>query len=216
MQRGDAFHYTCNRCLKCCRYKIIPLNPYEVLRLARNRKVTTGEFIEKHTLNGEGSALKFHEADQGGACEFLGEQGCTVHPDRPLACRLYPLARWTAGAGIEAYAQVDPEPGSLGVYEGDGTVADFLAAQVVERHYAAADLYLELFTKMSEVAARVESGEVSPENLPEGNWLDVDWVTGQHAAETGEALPADPDELMRLHVKIVEGWLSPLLELSSA
>jgi hypothetical protein len=122
------------------------------------------------------------------------------------------LARWTAGEGIEAYAQVDPEPGSLGVYEGPGTVGDFIAAQVVEPHFAAADLYLELYTKMAQVASRVESGEVSPESLPEGNWLDIDWVTQRQAAESGEALPGDPNELARLHVKIVEAWLQPLLD----
>jgi len=211
LQRSDAFHYTCNRCLKCCRNKAIPLNPYEVLRLARNRGISTGEFIEKHTADGEGSSLKFHDAEHGGACEFLDEQGCTVHPDRPLACRLYPLARWTAGEGIEAYAQVDPEPGSLGVYEGPGTVGDFIGSQVVEPHFAAADLCLGLYTKMAQVAARVESGKVSPESLPDGNWLDVDWVTGRYAAESGQALPSDLNELARLHVQIVEAWLAPLL-----
>ena len=37
--RGASFSYTCNRCNRCCRDKRIQVNPYEVLRLSRNRRV---------------------------------------------------------------------------------------------------------------------------------------------------------------------------------
>jgi Fe-S-cluster containining protein len=39
----------------------------------------------------ENDATLRHNDD--GACIFLGEAGCTVHSDRALVCRLFPLGR---------------------------------------------------------------------------------------------------------------------------
>ncbi|MBI3721602.1 MAG: YkgJ family cysteine cluster protein, partial [Fimbriimonas ginsengisoli] len=100
LQRSDDFSYVCNRCKRCCHNKAIPLNPYEVVRLAHRLGVSTGEFIEQSTLGGEGTFLRFHPPEEGGACVFLGEEGCSVHSDRPTACRVYPLGRWSAGPGV--------------------------------------------------------------------------------------------------------------------
>jgi hypothetical protein len=88
-QRDSAFSYTCHACSRCCHDKIIHLNPYEVARLAENRGVSTTEFLARYTEN-NGTALRRVED---GACVFLTPQGCGVHPDQPLVCRLYPLER---------------------------------------------------------------------------------------------------------------------------
>lgn len=210
MQRGDPFAYTCHRCKKCCHNKIIPLNPFEVVRLSRNRGVTTTAFIAAHTLDGEGTVLRFQNPDGSGPCGFLGEEGCTVHADRPLACRLYPLARWTMGPGIEAFAKSEGEPGSLGVYGGEGTVGSFLEGQSAEEFFDAADRYLTLFTRLSAVAERVESGEIVADGLPDGNWMDVDAVIENHCRERGENPPLEPQESMRLHIEIVNNWLDSM------
>ncbi len=63
------------------------------------------------------------------SCVFLDERGCSVHPDRPLACRLYPLARWVDPDGNESFGHLEPHPQTAGVYGDKGTVADYLAAQ---------------------------------------------------------------------------------------
>ena len=55
-----------------------------------------------------------------GACGFLGEAGCTVHPDRPLVCRLYPLGRAVAPDRTETFAALTPDPETAGVYGADG------------------------------------------------------------------------------------------------
>ena len=60
---------------------------------------------------------------------FLGPQGCTVHPDRPLACRLYPLARWTSPEGEESFGHLEPHPQTAGLYGTSGTVDNFLTSQ---------------------------------------------------------------------------------------
>ena len=207
MQRDAAFSYTCNRCKTCCRNKVIPLNPYEVLRLAQNQGLSMSEFIERRTAEGQGVALKFLPPGEGGTCVFLGEEGCTVHPDRPLACRLYPLGRWTAGPGIEAFARVELDPGSKGEFGDKGTIADFLAGQGTEPYFAAAELYLYLYSKMSDIFERIEAGELSADHLPDEDWLDVEGVVARHCAAQGLRVPANADETARLHVEIVSGWL---------
>ena len=62
-------------------------------------------------------------------CVFLGPRGCTVHPDRPLACRIYPLARWVAPDGDESFGHLEPHPQTAGLYGTRGTVDDYLTSQ---------------------------------------------------------------------------------------
>jgi Putative zinc- or iron-chelating domain len=83
--RSSEFGYVCRRCSLCCRDKRIQINPYELARLARAQGETTSEFRERWTLDGQGTTLGQKED---GTCVFLGSQGCEVHADRPLVCRL--------------------------------------------------------------------------------------------------------------------------------
>ncbi len=89
LDRETPFAFSCMRCLACCRDKKIQVNPYEIARLARNRKLATSDFIDQYTIDAGG----FRKWDEKGYCVFLDSQGCSVHEDRPLVCRLYPLAR---------------------------------------------------------------------------------------------------------------------------
>ena len=50
--RETPFSYQCNQCKKCCYEKWIPLNPYDLIRLARGLGLSTGEFIAKHPTEG--------------------------------------------------------------------------------------------------------------------------------------------------------------------
>ena len=77
MHRDSAFSYTCHACNRCCHNKAIRVNPYEILRLARYLGLSTTHFIERHTEAG-GTVLRPNE---NGDCDFLGERGCSVHPD---------------------------------------------------------------------------------------------------------------------------------------
>src|SRR5438093_11803704 len=88
--RDEVFGYLCRRCLKCCHHKNIQLNPYEVARIARNPGLTTGEFPAPWTDQRAGLVLRQPER---GAGVLIGNEACTVTPDRPLVCALYRLAR---------------------------------------------------------------------------------------------------------------------------
>src|SRR5580704_6522129 len=112
LERSAPFSYECGACSRCCHGKLIPLTPYEVARLAEHLGTTTTETLERWTTRG-GSALA---SRPDGGCVLLGEQGCSVHPARPLACRLYPLGRSIAPDGSERFAEVEPHPETAGVY----------------------------------------------------------------------------------------------------
>ena len=133
--RASAFSYECRACGRCCREKLIPVNPYEVARLAAHLGIGTTEFIARYTEGGTSLAVR-----EDVTCIFLDQGGCAVHADRPLACRLYPLGLVTTPEG-EAVVELEPQAGSEGVRGEAGTVAQFLEAQGVAPYLDASHRY---------------------------------------------------------------------------
>src|SRR5207244_3429785 len=58
MERGSKFSYVCNRCGLCCRDKVITLSPYDVIRIARAARVSTGAVVAGYMMR-RGSLLRF-------------------------------------------------------------------------------------------------------------------------------------------------------------
>jgi len=164
MQAESKFSYVCNQCGLCCRDKVITLSPYDVIRIARAAGISTGEAVARYTRR-RGSLLRFLPD---GRCAALDGPRCTIHPGRPLACRLYPLGleRVPAadGAGhLDRFVTLDPAPGSLGVYGVAGTVADFLDRQATPPYLDADARYHPLVGNLRErVAATVDFDRVEP------------------------------------------------------
>ncbi len=198
--RASAFSYECRACGRCCREKLIPVNPYEIARLAAHLGIGTGEFIERFTEGG--TALKVRDDV---TCIFLAGSGCGVHADRPLACRLYPLGLVRGPEG-EAVVELEPQPGSEGVRGENGTVADYLAAQGVapfldasHRYHDALDRLVAALTSACgpESAAQALAGEAVPAAAPE--ILDVDAALAL-LAQRGIARPETVDARVALHL----------------
>ena len=236
LTRESAFSYSCNRCKKCCHDKRINLTPYEILRLARNLRITTGEFISKFTEEG-GTILRFRSEDRG--CSLLGEDGCTVHADRPGACRIYPLGGSFQLDGQERFALFTPHPESLGVYgtpdtlkPGD-TVASFLEAQAIAPYHEANKRYVELLTRLLPLFAGYVTTRRLGEDRPDaaGNdsvlagedpaagvcseleitdLFDVDKVVENYCLKLNLPIPADLDTQIELHIKALEAWAQTL------
>ena len=87
-------------CFKvCCRQLEMYLFPYDILRLKNSLNLHSADFMRNYTRIATGShpyfpAVMLNMADHEEAtCPFLGEGGCEVYPDRPSACRTYPLER---------------------------------------------------------------------------------------------------------------------------
>lgn len=185
---GGSFSYHCNRCNRCCRDRRIQVNPYEVLRLARNCGLTTGEVVERH-VDTERMALR-RRSD--GTCVFLGSSGCTVHADRPLACRLYPLGRIVRGSD-ETWVLLPPADGSEGVRGTTGEVKSYVGKQGAIPYMRAADAYHGVVERALMAGC---ADETNRNDGSAGRWLlDVDACV----ETTGE-----PDVDLALHLDFLE------------
>nr|WP_295785258.1 YkgJ family cysteine cluster protein [Rhodoferax sp.] len=123
LDRSSPYSYDCGGCGSCCRDKLIQVNPYEVALLAAQLGLTTTECITQHL---DGIYLR-RKPD--GRCTFFNEQGCSVHPARPLVCRLYPLGRAVDAVGTESFRHLLPHPQTQGRYGETATVQDWITAQ---------------------------------------------------------------------------------------
>ncbi len=216
--RESAFSYQCRGCGRCCHHKRIPLAPYDILRLSRHLGLGTGEFLHRYTER-DGPWLRV--TDDGG-CVFLDGGRCSVHADRPFACRVYPLGRWVTAQGMETFHELPAHPQSAGTYGRDGTVSQFLERQGAFDFMAAADRYQALFYRLFEVlhqklpghpdvAAAVPAAlldcasEAGDPAFME--WLDADGIVERYCGRRGLAVPDTIDAVMQLHIEAMDDWL---------
>jgi Fe-S-cluster containining protein len=204
----EPFGYVCRRCNLCCRNQRIQLNPYEVARLARSQGVSASAFRERFTVDGVWLAQT-----ETGACVFLGPGGCTVHADRPLACRLYPLGRHVRDDGRVRFSRLAGEPGSAGAYTGEGTVADYLESQGAGPFTRAADDYFGWWMAASRASAEPGSPPLLSETEA-NDILDLDAAVERRCAAEGRSAPADLEARRRLHLDILDQRLERRLTLT--
>jgi uncharacterized protein len=216
--RDSAFSYSCGQCGKCCHHKVIRIGPHELLRLARNRGMSTTAFLREHTEAG-GTVLRVREDF---SCTFLVEGRCTVHEDRPLVCRIYPLGWFRDGQGNETFGQVEGHPESKGIFGAEGTVDSYCAAQGLDGYLRRAREYIDLHDRLltalnrqSDATAvdlatprdtidRLSPGEVA------SRWLDVDVVVDRYCRAHDCAVPTDIDEVIDLHQRALREWADQL------
>lgn len=216
LHRESPFGFTCHRCLGCCRFKKIQLNPYEVARLASRLTLSTTAFIARYTTGG--NVLRF---DDQGTCIFLESDGCAVHPDRPLVCRLYPLGRYVDFLGVETFAQLTLEEGCHGQLRDHGTIAQYLEEQGAFPFMHAADRYLDLLLHLVEhlrdqelapgqttaVLDAVRTGaETGADETGQHAWIDLDRTVTDYCRRTATPVPDDLESRMKLHIKAVREW----------
>jgi Fe-S-cluster containining protein len=209
LERSSGFRYTCNRCTRCCHHKRIMLNPYELLRLAGNRGISVQAFIRDFTTD-EGTVLKFEGPED--SCVFLGPEGCSVHPDRPLVCRLYPLGRYVPPAGGEAFAILEGHPESAGVFTPTDelgprdTVGEFLVSQRVDRHIRAAERYYALYTTIAALAHSEDDSDDGSDGPYGEFWLHADTIASAYCREQGMPEPPSAEAQMEAHIAAVTLW----------
>ncbi len=195
---ATPFSYRCTRCNRCCTGKRIQVNPYEIARIARARGVSTAEARARFTVD---SVLRQDDEDR---CIFLGAEGCGIHGDRPLVCRLFPLGRVIESGGAVHFVRVDPS-WAHGEFGEAGVVADFVEAQGAAPFIAAADAYFDWYCR-----ARARACEPFAAGAPgtEGgldDLLDIDSQLAAWCGARGIKEPELPDERMRLHLAILDG-----------
>lgn len=92
----DHLPITCTRSGSCCHGHRIAITAWEIAVLARHLDLSQRQTRDRYTTSGA-TFLRFdapHSSPGPNVCAFFrDDQGCSVHPARPLACRVYPLAR---------------------------------------------------------------------------------------------------------------------------
>lgn len=216
LYRDSKFSFRCNACGLCCYNKKIQLNPYEIARLADHLKIGTAEFLAKYITPGA-PFLLFLET---GACVFLTDKGCSVHPDRPLVCRLYPLGHYLTGEGVEHFRCTKPQSKCRGELGDNETVTAFLGYQEVRPHMEAAGKYLELFYRLYDSIYQ-QLAEQNIDNLPQTSavnslllkeWFDVDGAIDLYCNEKQLPIPVDLAKRIELHIDTLENKFGPQTE----
>jgi len=172
---GQSFQFGCHprvSCFNvCCADLNLVLTPYDVLRLRLGIGLSSEQLLETHTKLGEfpdtgfpalhlkmdGSPLKL--------CPFVSPAGCTLYPDRPAACRTYPIGRATRlcregelskNGLVEQYFLVQ-ETHCLGFQESDSwTVEEWAADQELATYNLASDRYTLLMAKQKLRGQKIE------------------------------------------------------------
>ena len=195
--RDSAFSFRCHACNRCCRHKTIQVNPYELARLSRGLGLPVAEVVERYTDGG----VHLRQREDGN-CVFLGPAGCSVHGDRPLVCRLYPLGR-IVGPDSEEFVDAAPHPETEGAWGTDGTIADYLEQQDALPYMELADAYFGLFLKLlqdPDGAAAIQPHEM----------IDIDAALGEAEEEPQTTIEARAHRHVRLLAARAAGIEQPV------
>lgn len=102
---NEPFTFRCHSGLdcynRCCRNLNLFLYPYDVVRLKGRLGLSSDEFLDRHVdivLRPESrfpEVLLRMKEDAEKTCAFLTDRGCSVYPDRPDTCRMFPMETGT-------------------------------------------------------------------------------------------------------------------------
>jgi Fe-S-cluster containining protein len=101
MDIDHVFQFNCSPGLscftECCQDVTIVLTPYDVLRMKNALGITADEFLDQYTLilpqKGKLIPLVVLKMDEENKkCPLVTEEGCSIYPDRPWPCRMFPLS----------------------------------------------------------------------------------------------------------------------------
>jgi Fe-S-cluster containining protein len=224
----DTFQFACRpgiACFnRCCGDLNQFLTPYDIIRLKRNLKCSSGEFLNRYTTHhiGPRSGLPVvtlnmaeHEDLK---CPFVSRAGCTVYPDRPGSCRIYPLARIVRRKPneqtCEAWHIVIKEPHCLGFDEPkQWTVREWIQTQGVQPYDEMNDLLMDIISlKNRSTKSRLTHQENALFYLAS---YDLDrfrdivfekrlWETHRMGEEATKALEEDDVALMRFGIEWIK------------
>jgi len=161
-----TFHFRCHKGIDCfthcCAGLNLVLTPYDILRLKQHLKMTSDEFLDRYT---ETKFDKHHRfplinlrmnQDDGAKCPFVTSDGCSVYPDRPGACRIYPLGRAASRAPTGSDPQekffIVEEEHCLGFQETrEWSVEEWLSSEGVDEYNAMNDLWSQILTSAKDL-----------------------------------------------------------------
>ncbi len=173
----DEFKFACHpgvSCFNtCCGDVNIFLSPYDVLRMKRRLRMTSGEFLDKYTILPVHKGMKTPvvmlrmQDDAAKTCQFLTDAGCGIYSDRPWPCRMYPLGLAAQkdtpdGWRGDRFYFILEENGCMGFGEPrEWTVRQWLEDQGIDEY----DDWGEAFKELSLHDYFEKGGVLSPEKM---------------------------------------------------
>lgn len=165
LPEGDRFRFSCHKDVSCftdcCRDLNLMLTPYDVLRVRRTLGMDSTAFLDRYTVTETDPDWKIPvvklkmEENALRSCPFVSKEGCRIYPDRPAACRAYPLGRAARrsphGPGVpvvqEKYFLVK-EPHCLGFQETqEWAVAEWMQNQGIVPYNEMNDRWMEFLSR---------------------------------------------------------------------
>jgi Fe-S-cluster containining protein len=169
----QPFRFKCHPGLACfnacCRDLNQFLYPYDILRLKKRLGLSSGEFLARFTTRhlGPESGLPIVSLKSTDAlrltCPFVTATGCSVYPDRPSSCRVYPLIRAVSrhriSGEVAEHFMLLREPHCLG-FEGPAkqTVRQWIKNQGAEVYNQVNDRLMEIISLKN----RLHPGPLDP------------------------------------------------------
>lgn len=159
LKNNDRLPLTCSRKGTCCHGNQVFLNPWEIAVLAHEKEMTPRAFREQH-CNFLGVQLRFG-GKRGFAnlpqCDhYIENFGCSVHPSRPLACRLFPIGRSIQYEKAQYIFQGEQFPCFNACPEVSElphlSVAEYIKGQQTALFEKAQDTYLEIMQNLADVS----------------------------------------------------------------
>jgi len=155
----DKLPLTCSRAGACCFGNLVLINPWELVCIAKEKKITPKEFRDLYCEYG-GIRLRFNgKAGWKGkqSCsQYVDNLGCSVYLGRPLACRLFPLGRQIQSEVVQYIHQGEIFPCMEGCPEVSGlpylSVGEYLEGQMTGKFEKAQDAYLDLMQNIADIS----------------------------------------------------------------
>jgi Fe-S-cluster containining protein len=85
--REVAAQIECRECANCCKVFCPPLTSEDIDRLARLKRISREQLIERYLASSGGGEVHSMKSSP---CPFLDGNECSVYQERPQACRAYP------------------------------------------------------------------------------------------------------------------------------
>jgi Fe-S-cluster containining protein len=222
---NDIFKFSCSKTVpcfnECCKDLNQFLTPYDILRLKKNLGISSGEFLQRYTVQHTGPetglpvvTLKTNHASEF-KCPFVTPSGCSVYEDRPSSCRTYPLARLASrsretGKITEQYVLLK-EPHCLGFQEGGlRSVRSWVTDQGLAIYNEMNDLLMEIISLKNQL--HPAPLDIKSRHIFHMACYDLDAFRNQldtldAASETLEAARHDDTALLKLGL----AWLKKML-----
>ena len=149
---------TCTRIGTCCHGNQVLLNPWELFKISKEKKITPKEFRDLYCEWG-GIRLLFNGKEDArgkkSCSQYIENFGCSVHLSRPLACRLFPLGRQIQSNEVHYIYQGDTFPCLDGCKDVINlphlSVGEYLEGQMTENHESAQDTYLDIMQNLADM-----------------------------------------------------------------